>query len=517
MAAYHDASVLALLRCLFTNGTNVMTVFKKTTSKAKTAKVPPFKGVASKSVKKVSTLTKVALVKAVTGSVSKEKIEKETFLLQPPRGMRDILPNDQPYWDRLRKVLANTCQEYGFYRIDTPTVEYTNLFVRSVGEGTDIVDKEIYSFTTKGDDKVALRPEMTAGIARAYIQHGMSVLPKPIKLFSMGTVYRYDRPQEGRYREFWQANFDVFGENDPILDAQIIHLAHRAVSQLGLKHIEFHINSIGTVESRKEYEKILTRHFEFQRQKLCQDCRKRLTVNPLRILDCKEDKCVQLSVLAPQFMNHLDQESKDHFKKLMEYLDELDIAYVVDSKLVRGLAYYTRTVFEIFSTDSEGRRVALGGGGRYDRLLQSLGGEETPAIGFGLGMDRLVLEMQRHQVKLHQEVKPKVFLAQLGDLAKKKSLRLFSELQKNGILVAESFGRGSLKSQLRAANRSGAEITLILGQKEALDETVIIKDMVSGTQEIVPHNKFVGAIRKILKTNQTSPFKREQVLLDDEE
>jgi histidyl-tRNA synthetase len=453
--------------------------------------------------------TQKAVKKNSIGTAKKNAdAQKDILLLQPPRGMRDILPVDQPYWERVRKSLAVACQEYGFNRIDLPALEYTNLFVRSIGEGTDVIDKEIYSFTTKGNDNVSLRPEMTAGLVRAYIQHGMSVLPKPIKLFSIGPLYRYERPQEGRYREHFQANFDIFGEDDPILDAQIIHLAQRVVSQLGLKHIEFRINSIGTAESRRDYEKILVRHFEFQKNKLCQDCRNRLTTNPLRILDCKEDKCAQLVISAPKFADYLDQESKDHFKRLQEYLNELEISYIISPQLVRGLDYYTRTVFEIYSTDSDGKKTALGGGGRYDRLIQSLGGEETPAIGFGLGVDRLVLEMKRLQVKLHQELKPKVFLAQLGDLAKKKSLRLFSELQKNGILVAESFGRGSLKSQMRVANRLGVEVALILGQKEALDETVILKDMISGTQETVTQDKFVIAVRKILKGNQIIAVKK---------
>lgn len=474
---------------------------KKITSPSKNKTVA-----VKKTVKSAKKVVKKVIKKEVVQKMVKEikKVtaqEKEVLRMQPPRGMRDILPIDQPYWEKVRKALAVACQEYGFNRIDLPSLEYTNLFVRSVGEGTDIIDKEIYSFVTKGDDKVSLRPELTAGLARAYIQHGMNVLPKPIRLFSTGPIYRYERPQEGRYREHFQANFDVFGENDPILDAQMIHLAHRVVSQLGLKNIEFRINSIGTSESRREYEKILVRHFEFQKSKLCQDCRIRLVKNPLRILDCKEDKCVQIAAVAPKFADHLDQESKDHFKRLQEYLNELEISYIVTPQLVRGLDYYTRTVFEIYSTDEQGKKVALGGGGRYDRLVQSLGGEETPAIGFGLGMDRLVLEMQRTHVKLHQDLKPKVFLAQLGDLAKKKSLRVFSELQKNGILVAESFGRGSLKSQMRVANRLGVEVALILGQKEALDETVILKDMMSGTQETVPQDKLVVAIRKVLKGN----------------
>lgn len=443
--------------------------------------------------------------KPVVGKVLPKKTKKplevvpDILLLQPIRGMRDILPNEQPYWERLRKALAVACQEYGFGRIDMPVMEYSQLYLRSIGEGTDIIDKEIYAFTTRGEDKVALRPELTAGLARAFMHNGMGVLPKPIRLFSTGPVYRYERPQEGRYREHYQANFDVFGESDPILDAQIIHLAQRVVSQIGLKHIEFRVNNIGTSESRKEYEKILVRYFEFQKHKLCQNCRDRLISNPLRILDCKEDKCAQLVLSAPKFADSMDKESKDHFAKVLEYLDELRIPYIITPQLVRGLDYYTRTVFEIYSTDGEGKKVSLGGGGRYDRLIQSLGGEETPAIGFGLGLDRLVAEMQRLHVKPYQESKPKVFLAQLGDLAKRKSLRVFADLQKNGILVAESFGRGSLKSQMRAANRLGVEVTLILGQKEALDETVILKDMVSGTQETVTQVKLVNVLKRVLK------------------
>lgn len=432
---------------------------------------------------------------------SKPLVSENELLLQSLRGMRDILPDEQPYWERVRRSISSAAQEYGYSRIEVPMVEYLHLFVRSIKEGTDIIDKELYSFTTRGGDRVALRPEFTAGIARAYIQHGMSVLPKPIKLFSMGPVFRYDRPQEGRYRELWQGNFDVYGEDDPILDAQVIQLAYRVVRELGLKDIEFQVNSIGVPESRKRYEKALVRYLESQKHKLCQNCRERLSTNPMRILDCKEDKCIQLTSQAPQALDFLDDESRAHFKSLLEYLDELELPYTINPRLVRGLDYYTRTVFEIWSSDREGKKYALGGGGRYDNLIQELGGEPTPAIGFGLGLDRIVLEMKRVHAKPHEPVRPKVFLAQLGDLAKKKSLRLFSDLEKNGILVAESFGRGSLKAQLRVASRLGVEVTIILGQKEALDETAIVKDMISGTQETVRQDKLTDAVKKILKSN----------------
>lgn len=432
---------------------------------------------------------------------SKNQVVEEEILMQPPRGMRDLLPGDQPYWNQLRRVLARVSLDYGFQRIDTPAVEYANLFVRSIGKGTDIVDKEMYIFNTKGGDKVALRPELTAGIGRAYIQHGMTVLSKPVKLYSTGPVYRYDRPQEGRYREHFQANFDAFGEQDPILDAQLIQLAHRVVTSLGIKNIQFQINSIGCPKCRKEYQDLLVAYFESKKQKLCLNCKKRLEINPLRILDCKEDKCIQVAVTAPQSIDRLCGDCRVHFKSLLEYLDELDLPYAINPRLVRGLSYYTKTVFEIWSGDEEGKKHSLGGGGRYDYLIEELGGEHTPAIGFGLGMDRLVQEMKRVHAKMYIEPKPRVFLAQLGDLAKKKSLNVFAELQKNGILTAESFGRGALKSQLRVADKLGVEITLIIGQKEALDETVIVKDMVSGTQETVNHERLIGAVRKILKNN----------------
>ncbi|EKE19728.1 MAG: hypothetical protein ACD_8C00119G0004 [uncultured bacterium] len=452
----------------------------------------------AKSAKSASQVKKAP---RTVSSSSKAKVVEEEILMQPPRGMRDLLPGDQPYWNQLRRVLSRVSLDYGFQRIDTPAVEYANLFVRSIGKGTDIVDKEMYIFNTKGGDKVALRPELTAGIGRAYIQHGMTVLSKPVKLFSTGPVYRYDRPQEGRYREHFQANFDAFGEQDPILDAQLIQLAHRVVTSLGIKNIQFQINSIGCPKCRKEYQDLLTAYFESKKQKLCLNCKKRLEINPLRILDCKEDKCIQVAMTAPQSIDRLCGDCRVHFKSLLEYLDELDLPYVINPRLVRGLSYYTKTVFEIWSGDEEGKKHSLGGGGRYDYLIEELGGEHTPAIGFGLGMDRLVQEMKRVHAKMYIEPKPRVFLAQLGDLAKKKSLNVFAELQKNGILTAESFGRGALKSQLRVADKLGVEITLIIGQKEALDETVIVKDMVSGTQETVNHERLILAVRKILKNN----------------
>lgn len=432
---------------------------------------------------------------------AKEKPKDEPLILQTVRGMKDVLPQSQSYWEQVRRVSERLARDYGFSRIDTPLVEYANLFVKSIGQGTDIVEKEMYTFVTKGGDKVALRPEFTAGICRSFIQNGMHLLSKPVKLFSIGPVYRYDRPQEGRYREHYQANFDAFGEQDPILDAQIIQIANRLVQNLGIKLVQIQVNSIGCPVCRKDYKELLVNYLESKKAKLCQDCKNRMAVNPLRVLDCKEDKCSQVAAAAPQSIDHLCDDCRTHFKTLLEYLDELDLPYIINPHLVRGLDYYTKTVFEIWSGTEEGHKLSLGGGGRYDKLIKSMGGEDTPAIGFGVGLERLIMEMKNVQAKPYKPAKPKVFLAQLGNLAKKKSLKLFSELERNGILTAESFGRGSLKSQLKVANKLGVEITLILGQKETLDGTVIVKNMSTGVQETVSADKLVDLIKKRLKAD----------------
>ena len=426
---------------------------------------------------------------------------KEELVLQPPRGMRDILPGDQPYWQQVRKITEKAAADFGYRRIDIPLVEFTNLFARGIGTGTDIVEKEMYSFNTKGGQKVSLRPEFTAGIARAYIQHGLHVASKPVKLYYTGPCYRYERPQEGRYRELFQFGCEALGENDPIIDVQIIQMGWRIIHQLGIRNVTVNVNSIGCPACRKSYRNLLVSYFESKKQKLCIDCRRRLEKNPLRILDCKEDKCVQVKMNAPQSIDHLCDECRVHFKELLEYLEELEIPFELDPTLVRGLDYYTRTVFEFFphAGAEEKKKSALGGGGRYDGLVRSMGGEDTPAVGFSLGLDRLVLEMKKLGVRTYKEQKPRVFLAQLGIFAKKKSLRMFEALERSGIMVAESFGRGSLKSQLKVADRLRVELTLILGQKEAIDGTVIIKDMASGNQEIINGDKLIDEVKKRLK------------------
>jgi histidyl-tRNA synthetase len=429
------------------------------------------------------------------GGSSKKKIRFQTL-----RGMRDILPEEQVYWKKIKKTVDKIAFDYNYGEINTPILEEVSLFERTTGKNTDVVEKEMYKFETQSGKKICLRPEGTPSVVRAYIEHGMKTKPSPIKLYYIGPMFRHDRPQKGRYREFFQFGFEAIGEQDPVLDAQMIQTALRIFNIVGIKSsgLDLQINSIGCKECRPNYNKLLVSYLKNRSQSLCIDCKNRLKTNPLRILDCKEEKCTQVVAQAPQAVDHLCKDCKKHFTFLLECLDEMKIAYTINPHLVRGLDYYTKTVFEVWAKGDNEGRSALGGGGRYDYLVEKLGGKKTPAVGFAAGMDRLVAEMKRRNIKGLKHPKPKVFLAQLGDLAKMKSLSIFQGLEKAGITVAESFGRGNLKAQLKKANQLEVELVLIMGQREALDETVIVKDMIGGNQEVVTLSKVVNEIKKKL-------------------
>ena len=439
--------------------------------------------------------------KAENNQGEQNKKKKRNKRFQSVRGMRDILPKEQPYWQKLRKVVEKIAVDYNYNRIDFPVLEESELFERGTGKNTDIVDKEMYKFKTKGGANVCLRPEGTPSVVRAYLQNGMASQRKPVKLSYNGPMYRYDRPQVGRYREFFQFGFEAIGEQDAILDAQMIQMATRIFKSLKIKNVSLHLNSIGCEECRPSYNKLLISYLNNRKKSLCMDCKRRLKSNPLRVLDCKEEKCTQVVGQAPQTVDHLCGDCKTHFTSLLEYLDEIQIVYSLRPQLVRGLDYYTKTVFEFFTEDDEGAQSALGGGGRYDNLVGILGGPETPGVGFACGMDRLVKVMQDNETEPYLPPTPRVYLAQLGDAAKKKSLRVFEELNKAGVMIAESFGRGNLRNQLKQANKMNAEIVLIIGQREALDDSVILKDMNSGGQETMPAEKIVKEVRRRLKKN----------------
>ena len=429
----------------------------------------------------------------------KKKRRKKTSPIQIVKGMKDILPPEQLLWDYVLENSRKLCQDFGFGRIETPILERTELFQRGVGDNTDIVEKEMFSFETQGKDKLSMRPEGTAGLVRAYIENGMSRWSQPVKLYYEGPMFRYEKPQAGRYRQFHQFGYEIFGDKDAARDSQVIYLAWKIFQKLGIKDINIQINSIGCVECRSAYKKLLQDYYEMKINKLCMDCKRRLDSNPLRLLDCKEEKCMQVATSAPQIIDHLCVPCHDHFKNVLEFLDEIEITYVLNSRLVRGLDYYSKTVFEVWENNSEGGQSSLGGGGRYDSLVEMLGGEETPAVGFSFGVERVVESLFSKGIQLNYSIKKEVFLVQLGDKARKKILRLFDKLVDSNITVGESLGRGSIKSQLRMANKFNSKFALIIGQKEALDNTVIVRDMESGMQEVVVMDSIVKEMKKRLK------------------
>ncbi len=426
--------------------------------------------------------------------------------VQSVKGMNDILPADQAYWQFILKKTATIMADYGFDKIDTPIVEQTGLFVRSVGEATDIVEKEIYNFKTKGGDDLSLRPEGTAGVVRAYIEHGMSVWPHPVQLWYMGPMFRHDNPQAGRYRQFYQMGAEALGDENAATDATLIFLSYKLLESLGLKNLVVKVNTIGDPSCRPQYIKALKEYYRNRGKKVCNKCKRRLKTNILRLLDCEEQICKDLGKDVPQMVDYLDEECRAHFKSVLEFLDETKIPYLLDPRLVRGLDYYTRTVFEIWPEDKEGEtaetfKLALCSGGRYDKLVNLLGGPKTPAVGWAMGMERVILFMKKNNIAVPEpHSNPKVFVAQLGEMAKRKGLLLFEDLRKHGISARASLGRDSIKSQLRIANRLGIKYTLIIGQKEALEGTVILREMDSGVQETIPREKILDTVRNRLKS-----------------
>ena len=423
------------------------------------------------------------------------------FKFQKPTGMHDILPEDQPFFHKICNVAASMVNFYGFREINTPILEQAELFSKGVGLATDIVEKQTYTLRTRGGDYLSLRPEFTAAIVRAYIENGMFNLPQPVKLYTYGPLFRMERPQAGRFRQFHQFNIEVFGEESAVIDAQVIQIFYNILRELKFKNLTVQINSIGDRQCRPYYKKTLISYLKSRAGSLCTDCRRRLRENPLRVLDCKEEKCQPVKAQAPQMVDHLCEECKLHFKEVLEFLDELDLPYHLNPHLVRGLDYYTKTVFEIVEDTDIGRSLgSLVGGGRYDALVKLLGGKDTPACGGALGVERSIEELKSRIKKDRQlaVVPTRLFLVQLGSLAKRKSLKLVEDFREAKIPIAESLGKDSIKTQLRIADKLGATYALILGQKEALDGLIIIRDMASGKQEIVNLDRAVKEMKKRL-------------------
>jgi histidyl-tRNA synthetase len=422
--------------------------------------------------------------------------------LQSLSGMHDILPEDQVYLKKINKSVESIANYYSFQRIDTPILENAEVFVKGTGATTDIVEKEMYTFRTKGGDLVALRPEFTPGIVRSYIENGMYSLPQPVKLWTVGPLFRHERPQAGRYRQLHQFDFEAIGDGSASIDGQIIQMCYDILKDLGFKNISIEVNSIGDSECRPYFKKILTNYFKSRKSSLCADCQRRLKENPLRILDCKEEKCQRVRSEAPQIIDHLCENCHKHFKQVLEFLDELQLPYTLNPYLVRGLDYYTKTVFEIVEKTEQGAgQGSLVGGGRYDSLVKMLGGRDTPACGAAGGIDRIINLLKTREVKPERAnaKKPEttqIFLAQLGEMAKRKSLKLFEEFREAKIPVAESFSKDSLRAQLKAADKMGIKWVIIFGQKEALEEFITLRDMESGVQIEIPLSKVVEEMRE---------------------
>lgn len=397
-----------------------------------------------------------------------------------PRGTIDILPEDQPYWHMLRNEIARVAEQFGYQRIDVPCFEETSLYVRGVGEGTDIVDKEMYSFQDKGGRDITLRPEFTAGIMRAYLEHGMRTLPQPVKLYTMGPIFRYERVQAGRYRQHTQFDVECIGEQDPAVDLEVMSLAWQLYANLGFHGLSFQLNSTGCPKCRPGYIEQLVAYYQGHIDEICDDCKRRLQRNPLRLLDCKNEGCQPIIAGAPHTSDHLCPECAEHLGTLRGYLDVLERPYTINHRLVRGLDYYTKTVFEVWA-EGIGAQNAVCGGGRYDGLAEQLGGQPTPGIGFGSGMERLVLTMKEQGLPAPALPAPQVVLVYLGAPAKTAALVVLHGLLNRGIRAQIGFGDRSIKAQLRNANRLGARYVLIIGEQELSEGVAVLNDL-SGEQ-----------------------------------
>lgn len=421
---------------------------------------------------------------------------------QSVKGMRDIMGDDYYKFQGFFEKAQEVAEYYGFKPIETPILENEDVFTAAIGEGTDVVDKEMYAFKTKGGDKVALRPEMTAGTMRAYIEHGMQTLPQPVMLYHSGPVFRHDNPQKGRYRQFYGFDLDAFGSEKSIVDALIIRTAYTILEEAGAKDLVVDINSIGDKECRGKYIRELTNYYKKHAKELSALDKERLVKNPLRILDSKDPKTIALNEEAPDAVSYLCPACKKHFKEVLEYLEEMEIPYSINKNLVRGLSYYTRTVFEIMeervTETGEVKKLTICGGGRYDYLAKALGSKkDIPAMGMGMGMDRIVESDWFANLKPRIMKEPQAYFIQFGLEAKLKSLNIMEILRKAKFPVIQSISKDKLGAQLGAAEKLGVKYVMIFGQREALDNTVIVRNMENRSQDNVKIADLKEYIKKL--------------------
>jgi len=421
-----------------------------------------------------------------------------------PRGTVDLLPEETKKWQYVEALLRNLCNVYNYEEIRTPTFEHTEVFQRGVGETTDIVQKEMYTFKDRGDRSITLRPEGTAGVVRAYLQHKLYGSPiQPTKLYYFMELFRYERPQQGRMRQLHQFGVEVLGSADPAVDAEVIALAMTAYKKLGLSSLKLVINSLGDQQSRNAHRDALIKHFTPHMDELCADCNSRLMKNPLRILDCKTDMHHESMATAPSVLDYLNEESEEYFEKVKSYLDAMDISYEVDATLVRGLDYYNHTAFEIMSeAEGFGAITTLLGGGRYNGLAEQLGGPKTPGIGFGMGIERLLMALEAEKIELPIADDLDLFFISIGEAPKTKAVNLVQELREAGFRVDQDYQQRKVKAQFKAANRVHAKYVAILGDEELSENHVKIRSMETGDETSVSFENLVEAIKiKVEETN----------------
>lgn len=397
-----------------------------------------------------------------------------------PKGTHDIIPGESHAWQHIENIIKSICSNYGYKQIRFPVFENTELFDRGVGDTTDVVQKEMYTFTDKGGRSLSLRPEGTASAVRCYIEHNFQNIPAPVKLFYLITCYRYERPQSGRYREFNQFGIENFGSNSPATDAEVIALAMNVLKSAGIADLKLYINSIGCSECRKKYNEVLMAYLEAHKDCLCDLCKDRMTRNPLRVLDCKNSSCHEIIKDAPTVDSVLCDDCKTHFEALKKHLDEISIPYIVDTTLVRGLDYYTKTVFEIKSDDL-GAQSTVCGGGRYDGLVEQLGGAATPGIGFSLGIERLMNILQSKGIIIEDTDTPDIYIASLGENALNFAFKACEALRCNGIKAEFDHASRSVKAQMKYADKINARYCVVIGDDELAQGKANLKKMDDGS------------------------------------
>lgn len=404
------------------------------------------------------------------------------------KGTEDVLPKESYKWQFVEDIMRKEAQSYGFKEIRTPVFEHTNLFSRGVGQTTDVVQKEMYTFDTKGGESVTLRPEGTAGAARAVLEHGVLNEGLPVKASYFVSCYRYEKPQAGRLREFHQFGLEEYGTSDPIADAELICAAQSIFDRLQIRDIHLEINSIGCPRCRKEYHKALRAHFGQYKDKLCETCLSRLEKNPMRILDCKSPEDKEIAKNAPKVTDYLCEECQEHFQQVKSYLDCAGVEYTVNPTIVRGLDYYTKTVFE-FVTDYIGAQGTVCGGGRYDGLIEELGGKHVPSLGFAMGMERLLMLMEKQGIEIPAPSPCDLYIAPLGEEAKKKAFALVGKVRESGLFAETDVVSRGLRAQMKYADKIGARFSIVLGDDEITKGEAVVKNMETGQQTKISLNE----------------------------